>query len=139
MQRERKIERKPVQPVAPGGPRLEAPADLVERVRGAAADAAAVQAEPVGIVVRVRTTVGTEAGAVRMVATPDTSIAEVFDEACHELGVRDAGGFALVAGGRVLADGGLRLGDLAEQLGVEEELAMRLVRKPEAGGALRAA
>lgn len=135
MQRERKIERKPVQPVAPGGPRLEAPTDLVERVRGAAA----VQAEPVGIVVRVRTTVGTEAGAVRMVATPDTSIAEVFDEACHELGVRDAGGFALVAGGQVLADGGLRLGDLAEQLGVEEELAMRLVRKPEAGGALRAA
>jgi len=53
--------------------------------------------------------------------------------------VQDAGGFALVAGGQVLGDGGLRLGELAEQLGVEEEVAMRLVRKPEAGGVRPAA
>jgi hypothetical protein len=50
-----------------------------------------------------------------------------------------AGGYALVAGGQVLGEGSLRLGDLAEQLGVEEEVAMRLVRKPEAGGLHRAA
>jgi hypothetical protein len=69
------------------------------------------------------------------VATPDTSVAEVFDEACRELGIEDAAGFALVAGGRVLGDGVLRLGELAEELGVQDELAMRLVRKPEAGEA----
>jgi hypothetical protein len=134
MQRERRIERRRAQ-TAEGAPPSEEMASPAERARGAAASAAAVEAEPVGIVVRVRTTVGAEAGAARLVATPDTSVAEVFDEACRELGIEDAGGFALVAGGRVLGEGALRLGELAEELGVEEELAMRLVRKPEAGGA----
>jgi len=134
MQRERRIERRKEQP-AEGGPAPGALASPAERAREAAASAAAVGAEPVGIAVRVRTTVGAEAGAARLVATPDTSIAEVFDEACRELGVQDAGGFVLVAGGRVLGDGALRLGELAEELGVEEELAMRLVRRPEAGEA----
>ena len=138
MQRERERQRRKEGPGAEGGPPLQVPGPA-ERARGAAANAAALEAAPVGIAVRVRTTVGSEAGAVRLVATPDTRIAELFDEACRELGVRDAGGFALVAGGQVLGDGGLRLGELAEQLGVEEEVAMRLVRKPEAGGVRPAA
>jgi hypothetical protein len=132
MQRERTVERKDGQKVQGGVP-LAASANLAGLAREAAAEAAALEAAPVGIAVRVRTTVGTEAGAVRLVATPETSVAELFDEACRELGVGAAGGFALVAGGQVLADGGVRLGDLAEQLGVEEQLEMRLVRKPEAG------
>jgi hypothetical protein len=134
MQRERRIEQRKAQP-APGGPASEALASPAERARAAAASAAAVEAEPVGIAVRVRTTVGAGAGALRLVATPDTSIAELFDEACRGLGIEDADGFALVAGGRVLGDGALRLGELAGELGVEEELAIRLVRRPEAGGA----
>ncbi len=133
MQRERERERRRARPAAQEvAGRLEGPSP-VERAREAAAGAAAIEVEPAGISVRVRTTVG-DAGAVRLVATRDTSIAELHEEACRELGVQDAGGFALVAGGRVLGDGAERLGDLAEALGVEE-VTIRLVRRPEAGGA----
>jgi hypothetical protein len=131
MQRERTLEPRKARP-AQVDPGREAPG-AAERAREAAASAAAVQAEPAGIAVRVRTTVG-DAGAVQLVATRDTTIAELHEEACRELGVQGAGGFALVAGGRVLGDGAERLGDLADQLGVEE-VSIRLVRRPEAGGA----
>ena len=137
MQSERERERRRARPAAEeAAARLEGPSPA-ERAREAAASAAALEAEPAGITVSVRTTVG-EAGAVRLLATRDTSIAEIHEEACRELGVQDTGGFALVAGGRVLGDGAERLGDLAEELGVEE-LAIRLVRRPEAGGARAAA
>jgi hypothetical protein len=131
MQREREREGRRARPAAqeealrPVGP---SPA---ERARAAAANAAALEAEPAGITVSVRPTVG-QAGAVRLVATPDTTVAEIHAEACRELGLPDAGGFALVAGGRVLGDGAERLGDLAEQLDVDE-VVIRLVRRPEAG------
>jgi hypothetical protein len=135
MQSERERERRRARPAAEElAGRLEG-SSPAERAREAAASA--VEAEPIGISVSVRTTVG-EAGAVRLLATRDTSIAEIHEEACRELGVQDAGGFALVAGGRVLGDGAERLGDLAEELGVEE-VAIRLVRRPEAGGARAAA
>lgn len=138
MQRERERERGRTRPGVEEAPAIHA-LGAAERARGAAAAAAAVEpAAPAGITVRVRTTVA-EAGSVRLVATPDTSVAELFGEACRELGVEDAGRYTLVAGGQVLGEGDLRLGDLAVQLGVTEEVAMRLVRKPEAGGLHRAA
>lgn len=133
MQREREKEERRARPAAPeavtgiGGP---SPA---QRARAAAAGAAAVAAEAPGITVSVRPTVG-QAGAVRLVATPDTTVAEIHAEACRELGVQDPGGFALVAGGRVLGEGAQRLGDLAEELEAEE-VVIRLVRRPEAGAA----
>jgi hypothetical protein len=136
MQREREREERRAGPAAHEVVPGIGGASPAERARAAAAGAAAVAAEPAGITVSVRPTVG-QAGAVRLVATPDTTVAEIHAEACRALGLRDAGGFALVAGGRVLGEGAQRLGDLAEELEAEE-VVIRLVRRPEAG-AVRAA
>jgi hypothetical protein len=137
MQREREREERRAGPAAHEVVPGIGGASPAERARTAAAGAAAIAApEPAGITVSVRPTVG-QAGAVRLVATPDTTVAEIHAEACRALGLRDAGGFALVAGGRVLGEGAQRLGDLAEELEAEE-VVIRLVRRPEAG-AVRAA
>ena len=136
---ERQHERnRPTQPPAPpDAPRLEAPSDVAEVARAAAESAAGVEATPAEIEVTIRTTTSRKADVVRVVATADTPIAELMDEACNRLEVEDHSRYVLVAGGEVLGDGSRPVGDLVnEQLGTSLEV--RLVRKPEAGVPARA-
>jgi hypothetical protein len=124
-------------PAQPDGPQLEAPGDAAEVARAAAAGAADVQATAAGIDVTIRTTTSRTADVVRVVATPETPIAELMDEACNRLEVEDQGRYVLVAGGEVLGDGSRPVGDLVGEQ-QETSLEVRLVRKPEAGEPARA-
>ena len=130
MERERQRERRRPQPPVEGGPEIRPPRDVGDVARGAAADA-----EPVGsgsVTVQVRTTTR-DAGRVDFQVTPDTPVQEIFDRACADLGVTDRDRYALVAGGEVLGDLGSPISELLAER-VDENLAMRLVRRPEAGG-----
>jgi len=100
-------------------------------VARAAADAlAGVAPAPAAVTIRVKTGGGRTT---EIVATPDTTVGEVMDRACGDLGVEDAARYALVAQGELLGDPRQSIETLArEHLG--EDLVMRLVRKPEAGG-----
>ncbi len=132
IERQHERQRPKQQPPQPDGPQLEAPGDAAEVARAAAASAADVDATPAGIEVTIRTTTSRTADLVRVVATPETPIAELMDEACNRLEVDDQSRYVLVAGGEVLADGSRPVGDLVgEQEGTTLEV--RLVRKPEAG------
>ena len=134
-QHERRRTKQP--PAQTDGPQLEAPGDAAEVARAAAASAADVEATPAGIEVTIRTTTSRNADVVRVVATPETPIAELMDEACNRLEVDDQSRYVLVAGGEVLGDGSRTVGDLVdEQQGTS--LDARLVRKPEAGAPARA-
>jgi hypothetical protein len=112
----------------PGHIALPPPATDVAR---AAADALGdVTPVPGTVTIRVKTGGGRSA---EIVATPDTTVGEVMDRVSADLGVEDAARYALVAQGEVLGDPRQSIETLArEHLG--EELVMRLVRKPEAGG-----
>ena len=132
IERERERRREQTQPARPAGPTLESPRDTSALAREAAASADSVAVEPAGIEVNIRTTTSRTAEVVRVLATPDTPIAELMDEACDRLEVGDRARYVLVANGEVLADGSRPLGDL---VGEQEDLEMRLVRKPEAGAA----
>ena len=124
-------------PAPPDAPRLEAPGDTARVARAAAESAAGVQATPAGIEVTIRTTTSRNSEVVRVVATPETPIAELMDEACSRLEVEDQSRYVLVASGEVLGDGSRPVSDLVdEQLG--SSLEVRLVRKPEAGAPARA-
>ena len=128
MERIRHDPPRPTEPTA-GGLTLPAPGLDVSRVaQDALADA--VTPAPGTVTIRIKTGGGRSA---EIVATPDTTIGELMDRACDDLGVEDGARYALVAQGELLGDPGQTIAVLArEQLG--EELTMRLVRKPEAGG-----
>jgi hypothetical protein len=130
---ERERERRRAQPPAmpPAGPALEPAQDASKLAHRASANAAAA-AEPAGIQVAIRTTTSRTADVVRMVATPDTPVAELMTEACASLELADRRRYVLVANGEVLADGSRPLGDVVRE-GQATALEMRLVRKPEAG------
>ena len=132
IERERERRREQTQPARPDGPTLESPRDTSALAREAAASADSVAVEPAGIEVSIRTTTSRTAEVVHVLATPDTPIAELMDEACDRLEVGDRARYVLVANGEVLADGSRPLGDLVDE---QEALEMRLVRKPEAGAA----
>jgi hypothetical protein len=113
---------------APAAPELRAPdavGDAPGNGEAAAADAAGV------LRISIRTT-ASAAGAVSVAATADTPIGEVLDRACGDLGLGDPGRWTLVARGEVIGDRDRALGTLARE-GQDEEIAMRLVRRPEAG------
>ena len=123
-QREREGKRAPA-----AAPELHAP-------RAAAGEApraeAAADGEGAAVLrLRVRTT-ASAAGAVELAATADTPVGEILERACRELGLGDPTRWTLVARGEVIGDGGQALGQLARE-GQGEEIAMRLVRRPEAG------
>ena len=132
IERERERRREQTQPARPDGPTLESPRDTSALVREAAASADSVAVEPAGIEVSIRTTTSRTSEVVRVLATPDTPVGELMDEACARLEVSDQRRYVLVANGEVLGDGRRPLGDL---VGEQEATAleMRLVRKPEAG------
>jgi hypothetical protein len=78
----------------------------------------------------VKTTAGRQT---TIVATPDTTMAEVMTHACHDLGVDTtvAGQYLLVTEGQVIADGARTLRDVVgERL---DALNARIVKRPEAG------
>jgi hypothetical protein len=106
--------------------------DASKLAHRASASAAGIAAEPAGIEVAIRTTTSRTSNVVRMVATPDTPIAEIMTEACASLDLIDRRRYVIVANGEVLADGGRPLGDVVRE-GQDTALEMRLVRKPEAG------
>ena len=112
IERQHERRRPTQQPPQPDGPQLEAPGDAAEVARAAAASAADVQATPAGIDVTIRTTTSRTADVVRVVATPETPIAELMDEACNQLEVEDQSRYVLVSGGEVLGDGSRPVGDL---------------------------
>lgn len=132
IERERERRRAQPQPTPPAGPALDPAQDASRLARRASDSAAAIAAEPAGIEVAIRTTTSRTSNVVRIVATPDTPIAELMTEACASLGVADRRRYVLVANGEVLADGGRPLGDVVRE-GQATALEMRLVRKPEAG------
>jgi hypothetical protein len=152
---ERERERRRAQPpsLPPTGPVLEPAQDASKLAHRASANADAVVAEPAGIEVAIRTTTSRTSDVVRMLATPDTPVADLMTEACASLELADRRRYVLVANmteacasleladrrryvlvanGEVLADGGRPLGDLVRE-GQATALEMRLVRKPEAG------
>ncbi len=132
IERERERRRALPQSTPPPGPALEPAQDTSKLAHRASASADAVAAEPAGIEVAIRTTTSRTSNVVRMVATPDTPVAELMSEACASLELPDRRRYVLVANGEVLADGGRPLGDVVrEEQGTALE--MRLVRKPEAG------
>jgi hypothetical protein len=132
MERERERRRRQQQPATPADGALEPARDAAALARAAAASADGIAAEPSGIEITIRTTTSRTADLVRLVATPDTPITEVMEEACARLGVRDRQRYVLVANGEVLGDGDRPLGDLVGE-GEGTALETRLVRKPEAG------
>ena len=108
-----------------GGLPTQAVRDVAALAGDAAARAAAIPAVPATVTVTVKTT-GTTA--TRIVATPDTTVAEVMAQACRDLRIRDPERWALVANGEVTVDGWVLRG-----LVQDGELTMRLVKRPEAG------
>jgi hypothetical protein len=97
---------------------------------------AAARAMFEGSVARVTPTIAltvktTDANETRLVATPDTPLADIRRQACADLQVRDPNRYQLVARGEVIGNGGRTLGDLVAD--GQAELTMRLVRKLEAG------
>jgi hypothetical protein len=131
-ERERERRRRTPHSEPPAGPTLEPARDTSRLAREAAAGADAIGVEPAGIEVSIRTTTSRSSEIVRVLATPDTPVDELMDEACARLEVNDQRRYVLVANGEVLGDGRRPLGDL---VGEQEATAleMRLVRKPEAG------
>lgn len=111
---------------------LEPVVDASKLARQAAAGAASVDAEPAGIEVAIRTTTSRTGEVVHVVATPDTTVSELMNEACSRLEVADRDRYLLVANGEVLAEGERTLGDVVSETEATG-LDMRLVRKPEAG------
>ena len=124
MQHLREHEPRPEPRPAGERPPMEAACDLAA-LAGAATGAAAIATPPATVTVTVKTT---GSSATRIVATPDTTVAEVMGQACRDLGIRDPERWALVAGGEVTGDT-WALRDLVH----EGELTMRLVKRPEAG------
>ena len=108
-------------------PGLLAPAGGV----GAPAAEPAIAEAPAVLRLRVRTTASAE-GAVELEATADTPVGEILDRACRELALGDPARWTLVARGEVIGDRDQALGTRARE-GQGEEIAMRLVRRPEAG------
>ena len=132
IERERERRRAQPQSTPPAGPALVPAQDASKLAHRASASANAIAAEPAGIEVAIRTTTSRTSNVVRMVATPDTPVAELMTEACASLELADRRRYVLVANGEVLADGGRPLGDVVRE-GQATALEMRLVRKPEAG------
>ena len=133
-QRERDRRREREAPAPAAGPELEPAVDASELERRAAASADAVVAQPAGIEIAIRTTTSRTAEVVRVVVTPDTSVGEIMDEACSRLEVAERARYLLVANGEILADGDRPIGELVGETEATR-IEMRLVRKPEAGGA----
>ncbi len=131
-ERERERRRHLPQADTPAAPTLEPARDTSRLAREAVANADAIAVEPAGIEVSIRTTTSRTSEVVRVLATPDTLIAELMDEACARLEVNDQRRYVLVANGEVLGDGRRPLGDLVGEREADA-LEMRLVRKPEAG------
>src|SRR5262245_30915781 len=131
MQRERTDASTPENRTPTRLPEIRPEQDAASLARAAAARAAETAAAPLGIALSVRTTATSSAGAVQMLATPDTSVREVMEESCRQLGLRDATRYVLIARGEVL-EGTRHIGEIE---GIESALTMRLVRRPEAGRA----
>ena len=125
MEQLREHEPEPEPRPAAGGLPTEKVRDVAAVAGDAAARAAAIPAVPATVTVTVKTT-GTTA--THIVATPDTTVAEVMAQACHDLRVRDPERWALVANGEVTVDGWV-----LRELVKDGELTMRLVKRPEAG------
>lgn len=121
----------PPRPARPATGNVALPPPTIDVARLAGAALAATAPAPGTVTIRVKTGGGRTT---EIVATPDTTVGEVMDQACGDLGVEDAARYALVAQGELLGDPRQSIETLArEHLG--EELVMRLVRKPEAGRA----
>lgn len=122
----------PVHPTTPtpaARPVTEAAADVAHLAGAARAEAAAVPLAPATVTVTVKTT-GTRQATI--IATPDTPMADIMTQACHDLGVPGGGQYLLVAEGQVIGDGRRTLRDVVgDQLG--PTLTARVVKKPEAG------
>lgn len=125
MEHLREHEPQPQPRPAAGGLPTEAVADVAAVAGDVAARAAAIPAAPATVTVTVKTT-GTNS--TRIVATPDTTVAEVMAQACSDLRIRDAERWALVANGEVTVEGWT-----LRELEKDGELTMRLVKRPEAG------
>jgi hypothetical protein len=133
MKERQRVKRQSAGVSQPGeGPILEPVVDASQVAQRASAGADAVDAEPAGIEVAVRTTTSRTGDVVHVVATPDTTVSELMDEACTRLEVADHDRYLLVAGGEVLAEGERTLGDIVSET-ENTDLDMRLVRRPEAG------
>lgn len=117
-------------PLRPGQPAPAAPLDdAAAAAVTATTGAAEVPLEPSVMTLTIKTT-GTNA--TRIIATPDTTVGEVMVQACRDLGVPDAARYVLVARGEVIANTRQTLRAFTGNH-VEEELTIRLVKKPEAG------
>jgi hypothetical protein len=130
-------------PLADTRPVTEAAADVARLAIEARAEAAAVPLAPATVTLTVKTT---GANQTTIVATPDTTMAEIMTRACEDLGVNaggpgagGAGGgggggqYLLVTDGQVIADGTRTVRDVVGDK-LATTLDARIVKKPEAGG-----
>lgn len=129
MERIHERQKRPTPPQAGGGVPMQAAVDVAATARAAAADAAAIPPAPHSVTVQVKTT-GTHS--TRIVATPDTPMADILAQACRDLEVHDAAQYLLVARGEVINEGWPLAQVVGDKPG-EAEITMRLVKKPEAG------
>ena len=129
MEQLRDAQVQPPTPTPATGPVTEAAADMARLAGEARAGAAAVPLAAATVTVTLKTT-GTRQAT--LVATPDTTMAEIMTQACRDLGVPAGGQYLLVTDGQVIADGTRTLRDvIGERLGTD--LTARVVKKPEAG------
>jgi hypothetical protein len=124
-------------PLADTRPVTEAAADVARLAVEARAEAAAVPLAPATVTLTVKTT---GAHQTTIVATPDTTMAEIMIRACEDLGVNTGGPAArggaqylLVTDGQVIADGTRTVRDVVGDK-LATTLDARIVKKPEAGG-----
>jgi hypothetical protein len=120
-------------PLPAAGPVTEAAVNVARLVVETRAEAAAVPLAPTAVTVTVKTTGSLQA---TIVATPDTTMAEIMTRACQDLGVNAGGAgsgqYLLVTDGQVIADGTRTLREVVGDK-LATTLDARIVKKPEAG------